>query len=738
MIIPSRVFMDRILIVSNRLPIQIHKRNSALQIQPTTGGLATGVNSIHKLGNSLWIGWPGIYLNQNQVEEREQIVDLLSNEKYHPVFLTPHEIKYYYEGFSNNTIWPLFHYFNLYATYDLKNWETYQKVNQKFCDEVIKVAKPNDTIWIHDYQLMLLPQMVRAQLPDAKIGYFHHIPFPSHEIFRLLPWREEILEGLLGANLIGFHTYDYVFHFLSCVRRILGNENYLGEIQIGSRQIKVDIFPMGIDYQRFSDAGKSPLVQKEMAHMLRKIGKRKIILSFDRLDYTKGIPLRLEAFAALLERKPEYRGKVSFILVAVPSRINVRQYQTLKKQIDELVGRINGKYGTTDWAPVSYFSRFLPFETLIALYGVADVGLVTPIRDGMNLMAKEFIATKINGLGALILSEMTGAAQELGEAIIVNPNDQEDIIEALETALAMPVDEQIKRNRIMQKRLSRYNVERWADDFLNRLSEAYIKQQDSAQQIMTLANRTELVESYSKSKKRLILLDYDGTLVPFATKPQKAVPTEDVIKMLSKLSKSSSNEVVLISGRDKKTFGEWFKSLKVGLAAEHGAWIKERPGDWKALEQLSDAWKKEILPILETYADRTPGSFVEEKDFSLAWHYRATEPTLGALRAKELKDNILSSISNLNLEVLNGNKVIEIKSSLINKGRAAQNWLSKQPYTFILAIGDDNTDEDLFAALPKEAYSIKVGVTPSKARYSLSSQKEVLPLLWKCIENEKP
>ncbi len=730
--------MDRILIVSNRLPIQIHKKNSTLQIQPTTGGLATGVNSIHKLGNSLWIGWPGIYLNQKQVEERKQIVDLLSNEKYHPVFLTPHEIKYYYEGFSNNTIWPLFHYFNLYATYDLKNWETYQKVNQKFCDEIIKVAKPNDTIWIHDYQLMLLPQMIREHLPDAKIGYFHHIPFPSHEIFRLLPWREEILEGLLGANLIGFHTYDYVFHFLSCIRRILGNENYLGEIQIGSKQTKVDIFPMGIDYKRFSDAGNNTLVQKEMAHTLRKIGKRKIILSFDRLDYTKGIPLRLEAFATLLENKPEYRGKVSFILVAVPSRINVSQYQTLKKQIDELVGRINGKYGTTDWTPVSYFSRFLPFETLIALYGIADVGLVTPLRDGMNLMAKEFIATKINGLGALILSEMTGAAQELGEAIIVNPNDQEDIIEALETALAMPIEEQIKRNRIMQKRLSRYNVERWADDFLNRLNDAYIKQQESAQQIMTPANRTELVESYSRSKKRLILLDYDGTLVPFATKPQKAVPTEDVTKMLSKLSKSSSNEIVLISGRDKKTIDEWFKSLKVGLAAEHGAWIKERSEDWRVLEQLSDAWKKEILPILETYADRTPGSFVEEKDFSLAWHYRATEPTLGALRAKELKDNILSSISNLNLEVLNGNKVIEIKSSLINKGRAAQNWLSKQQYTFILAIGDDNTDEDLFAALPKEAYSIKVGVTPSKARYSLSSQKEVLPLLWKCIENEKP
>ncbi len=256
--------MGRILIVSNRLPIQVTKNHTGFEVQPSTGGLATGVNSIHKSGNSVWIGWPGIYVRQSRVEERKRTADVLGHERYVPVFLTPYDISQYYEGFCNNTIWPLFHYFNLCATYEPKSWEVYRRVNQKFCNEVVKAFEPDDAIWIHDYQLMLLPQMLRERLPDAKIGYFHHVPFPSQEIFRLLPWREEVLQGLLGANLIGFHTYDYVFHFLSSVRRILGLDNYLGELQVGARLIKVEIFPMGIDYQRFFDAAASIVVQKRL------------------------------------------------------------------------------------------------------------------------------------------------------------------------------------------------------------------------------------------------------------------------------------------------------------------------------------------------------------------------------------------------------------------------------------------------------------------------------------------
>lgn len=729
--------MNRLLIVSNRLPISISRKNGDIHLQRSVGGLATGVGSFYKSYESLWIGWPGINVQKKQDDERDRIVDVLQKEQCHPVFLSPYDIKHYYDGFCNNTLWPLLHYFNHFAEYNPKTWRVYQRVNEKFCDAVMEVVRPDDIIWVHDYHLMLLPQMLRERLPDAEIGYFHHIPFPSYEVFRHLPWRKEILSGLLGADLIGFHTYGYVRHFLSSVRRLLGYEHSFGEVRTGTRVVRTDLFPMGIDYQRFADAAGSTPVQKEIARIRQMYGKRKIILSFDRLDYTKGIPLRLEAFDALLEKKPEYRGAVSLVLVAVPSRTGVDSYQALKKQIDELVGRINGKYGTTDWTPVSYFYNFLPFDTLVAFYSAADVALVTPLRDGMNLMAKEYVATRTDGTGVLILSEMAGAAEELGEAIIVNPNDQDAVIEAIEAALAMPEKEQIERNRTMQKRLMRYDIEHWVGDFLTRLGDARAVQVERSEQIITPDIREELVADYATGEDRLLLLDYDGTLVPFAAKPQKAVPDDATRKLLEALSRAPGNEVVVISGRDRYTLDAWFGAMDIGLIAEHGVWIKERSGEWRMSEALSDEWKAEIYPLLELYTDRTPGAFIEEKDYSLVWHYRRTEPLLGAQRAKDLKDDLLHLTSNLNVGVMEGNKVIEIKNNVVNKGRAALNWVTQRAWDFILAIGDDRTDEDLFEVLPPEAYSIKVGLAPSRARFNLVEQRDVLPLLWRCIECDR-
>lgn len=728
--------MNRLLIISNRLPVNVSRENGELRLQRSVGGLATGVGSFYKSCESLWIGWPGMNVQKQQDEEKNRIIETLRKEQCHPVFLTPYDIKHYYDGFCNNTLWPLLHYFNLFVEYDPKTWAVYQRVNEKFCDAVMEVARPGDTIWVHDYHLMLLPQMLRERLPDAEIGYFHHIPFPSFEVFRNLPWRREILSGLLGADLIGFHTYGYVRHFLSSVRRVLGYEHSFGEVRTGTRMVRTDLFPMGIDYHRFADAAESAPVQKEIAGIREKYGKRKIILSFDRLDYTKGIPLRLEAFDALLEKKPDYQGKVSLVLVAVPSRTGVHSYQALKKRIDELVGRINGKYGTTDWVPVHYYYNFLPFETLVALYSAADVALVTPLRDGMNLMAKECIATRTDGTGVLILSEMAGAAEELGEAIIVNPNDQSAMIEAIETALAMPEKEQIDRNRTMQKRLMRYDIERWVGDFLTRLGDARAVRVERSEQIVTPAIHDELIADYSAATDRLLLLDYDGTLVPFAANPQKAVPGDATREVLTSLSRPPGNEVVVISGRDRSTLDDWFGDLDIGIIAEHGVWVKERSGEWRMPEALSDDWKEEIHPLLELYTDRTPGSFIEEKDYSLVWHYRRTEPLLGAQRAKDLKDDLLHLTSNLNLGIMDGNKVVEIKNNVVNKGKTALNWISRQTWEFILAIGDDRTDEDLFEAVPPDAYSIKVGLAPSRARFNLVSQRDVLPLLRECIEHE--
>lgn len=729
--------MNRLLIVSNRLPVSLSKKNGDFRLQRSVGGLATGVGSFYKSYESLWIGWPGMNLQRKQDEEKERIVEALRKEQCHPVFLSPYDIKHYYDGFCNNTLWPLLHYFNLYADYDPKTWQVYQRVNERFCDAVMEVARPDDIIWVHDYHLMLLPQMLRERLPDAEIGYFHHIPFPSFEVFRHLPWRKEILSGLLGADLIGFHTYGYVRHFLSSVRRLLGYEHTFGEVKTGTRVVRTDLFPMGIDYHRFADAAGSTPVQKEITRIRQRHGNQKIVLSFDRLDYTKGIPLRLEAFDALLDRKPEYRGKISFVVVAVPSRTSVNSYKALKKRLDELVGRINGKYGTTEWTPVRYFYNFLPFETLVAFYSAADVALVTPLRDGMNLMAKEYVASRTDGTGVLLLSEMAGAAEELGEAIIVNPNDQDAVIEAIETALAMPEKEQIERNQIMQRRLMRYDIERWVGDFLTRLGDARTVQVDRAEQLVTPAIREQLVADYHSGKDRLLLLDYDGTLVPFAAKPQKAVPGEATREVLQNLIQTPGNEVVVISGRDRYTLENWFGEMDLGLIAEHGVWVKERSGEWRMPEALSDEWKGEIQPLLELYTDRTPGSFIEEKDYSLVWHYRRTEPVLGAQRAKELKDDLLHLTSNLDVGVMDGNKVIEIKNNVVNKGRAALNWISRRAWDFVLAIGDDRTDEDLFAAMPPEAYSVKVGLAPSRARFNLVSQRDVLPLLRRCLEADR-
>jgi trehalose 6-phosphate synthase/phosphatase len=733
--------MSRLLIISNRLPVSISKEKGQLRIEHSVGGLATGIGSFYKSHESIWVGWPGFNIQKMHKDDQQKITKLLNEEKCQPVFLTPREIKQYYGGFCNNTIWPLFHYFFLYAKYDPNWWNAYKKVNQKFLDAIMQIAEPGDTFWIHDYQLMLLPQMLRERLPNAKIGYFLHIPFPSYELFRLLPWRSEILSGMLGADLVGFHTYDYVRHFLSSVRRILGYEHTASEVQTGTRLVRVDLFPMGIDYNRFANATANVEVQKEVARIRQKIGNKKVILSSDRLDYTKGIPLRLEAFDALLSKKPEYRGKVSLIVVAVPSRTNVVQYQQLKRQIDELVGRINGKYATTEWIPVRYFSHFLPFEMLSAFYSVADVALVTPFRDGMNLMAKEFLASKVDGSGTLILSEMAGAAQELGEALIVNPNNQEQLVNAIDKALKMPSSEQIRLNRIMQKRLIRYSINRWVLDFLNGLDNAWLAQQKNLQHLVTPSIQKKLLESYVNAKKRLILLDYDGTLVPFASKPEDAQPSPDVLKLLKDLSSFHQNEVVIISGRDRKTLGDWFNVFDIGLIAEHGAWIRERSGKIRTPDTRVDDWKKQILPLVELCRDRTPGSFIEEKPDSLVWHYRNTEPLLGSMRAKELKDDLVHLTLNLGLAVVEGNKVVEIKNAAVNKGRAAGNWLSKGNWDFILALGDDRTDEDLFEVLPQDAYSIKVGLGPSKSRYNLTSQKDALPLLTKLVlakENVSP
>jgi len=727
--------MGRLLIVSNRLPVKAAKKGGTWRFQPSSGGLATGLGSFYKSRPSMWIGWSGI-AREKIVGQVQHFKAKLESESCYPVFLSKNDVESFYRGFSNRTIWPLFHYFPLYTLYDKDWWRAYKRVNEIFCDTVLRVIKSDDIVWVHDYHLMLLPKLLREKLPDATIGFFLHIPFPSSELFRLLPWGREILEGILGADLVGFHTHDYVHHFLNSVRRILGYDNTFGEISFRSGIVRADTFPMGIDYERFSGAVRDPDTVRTMQRIRKKVGDRKIILSIDRLDYTKGILQRLQAFDLFLQKNPKFRNRVTLIQVAVPSRTGVETYILLKKDLDELVGRINGKHAALGWVPVWYLHRSVPFHTLIALYHLADVALVTPLRDGMNLIAKEYIATKTDRKGVLILSAMAGAASELGEAIIVNPNDQEAIAESLGRALEMPDDEQIERNWVMQMRLERYNISQWVNDFMDRLFTVKKTQLELCGKKLTGEMRSNLLDEYGKRTERLFLLDYDGTLIPFGEKPEKVKPDGELLELLESLSEAPQNEVTIISGRARNTLQRWFSNLNIGLIAEHGVWLKEKDGSWEMVEPLRSDWKAEIRPILELYVDRTPGSFIEEKEFSLVWHYRKANPELAKVRARELKGAVLQLTANLNLGVLEGIKVMEIKSVGVNKGRAAIRWLSKKKWDFVLAMGDDWTDEDIFAVLPESAYSIKVGLGPSRARFNLESVTEVRSLVKELVGSQ--
>ena len=722
--------MQRLVIVSNRLPISVSKRRGRLNYQPSAGGLATGLSSVSL--DYVWIGWPGYVTNK--ADEKEAIGSYLGNRKMIPIFLTNEEIEKYYEGFSNRTIWPLFHYFTQNTVYDNTYWDIYQKVNGQFRDVLLEIVEPDDLIWIHDYHLMLLPCLLRRKLAEATIGFFLHIPFPSFEIFRSLPWRTQILKGLLGADLVGFHTYDYVRHFNSAVLRILGLEHTLGRLNYDDRTIKVDSFPMGIDYDKYATAPRKKKIKQEIEQLQSDIGPRRIILSIDRLDYTKGILQRLQAFHHFLHKNPRYVDKVILILIAVPSRSKVETYRLLKNQIDELVGKVNGEHGKIGWTPVWYIYRFFPFDKLTALYSIAEVAMITPYRDGMNLVAKEFVATKQKGKGVLIISEMAGAATELGEALLVNPNDIEEIADALLKALEMPVAEQGERIKTMQTKLKRYNVNRWAHDFIEALQHTKDQQRRFLSIFINESNTKELIANFEQSYRSLFLMDYDGALVPFAQTPEKAKPDSDVLSLLEKLSESGDKQIVLMSGRDKMTIQNWFGHLDIQLVAEHGACIRELDGNWQTIEPLTQDWKVEIRPVLELYVDRTPGSLVEEKEFSLVWHYRNTDVGLGEIRARELLDTLLFLTSNLMLQVVEGDKALEIKNIGVNKGRIAANVLSQGNWDFILAIGYEWADEDMFRILPKEAHSINVGLSASLATYTVKSYKEIRNLLKAMVE----
>ncbi|MGB2232314.1 MAG: bifunctional alpha,alpha-trehalose-phosphate synthase (UDP-forming)/trehalose-phosphatase [Flavobacteriaceae bacterium] len=730
--------MNKTIITSNRLPLQVNIKDQKLKITSSVGGLATGMKSVHAEGDAIWIGWSGIPNEELDPSMSLQVDEAIRKQKCISVPLSAEDVEQYYEGFSNKALWPLFHYFMEYSRFEQEEWEAYKRVNQKFADVILDHIEDGDTVWIHDYQLLLLPELIKNSKPNTSIGFFLHIPFPSYEIFRTFPWCKQLLKGMLGADLIGFHTYDYERHFLSSVKRILRLDVNFNQISYQDRLVKVDSFPMGIDYEKFHQAAlhqsmnvnkKSDLLERLKAHQSK---DRKLILSIDRMDYTKGIPNRIKAFEYFLEKYPKYKEKVRLVMLAVPSRSNVPQYQKLKRETDELVGRINGKFASVSWTPIWYFYRALPFKDLIDLYISSEVALITPIRDGMNLVAKEYVATRIQKDGVLILSEMAGAAKEMNEAILINPNSFEDFADSLEMALSMPKEEQTKRMSHLQKRLKRYNVEKWAQEFFKALENT--KYQEGANMAKKFTDQIEkqFIKDFKSKKEKLLILDYDGTLVGFENNPLDAKPSNDLYDLLDQLQGEKNTTVAIISGRDKDTFDSWFGNKNYNLISDHGVWwFSDKK--WTALERVKTDWMENIMPILETFVDRTPGTFIETKKYSLAWHYRMADPELAKIRTIELNTVLTSMVANNELSILQGNKVIEIKSSNVNKGRAMNQILLQKKYDFIAIAGDDWTDEYMFDEAPERAYTLKVGLENTKAKYHIKSHERILELLSKLI-----
>jgi len=721
----------KILIIANRLPVKIERTEDSFVVKRSEGGLATGLGSLETDAEMHWVGWPGVHVDDEN--EKQEITEKLNELNYHPVFLSGEQIENYYEGYSNSTIWPLCHYFFAYIQYKAEYWEAYRQVNTLFCEEALPFIEDDDIVWIQDYQLMLLPKKIRDKKPKVNIGYFHHIPFPSYELFRVLPEREQVLEGLLGADLIGFHTHDYMRHFISAIYRVLDLNCNLDEISLKDRIVHVDAFPMGINYEQYHRAPSLPEVKKISKRLIEELGNQTIVLSVDRLDYSKGILHRLNGFANFLENHPEYHKKVSLAMIVVPSRDAVDRYADLKTRIDQYIGKINGMYSTLGWTPVYYFYQSFPFNELVALYDIADIAMVTPLRDGMNLVAKEYLATKRGKPGVLILSEMAGAAIELTDAIIINPNDTQEIEAAILQALTMPKKEQRIRLNNMQKRISTQTVKKWANDFVKEL--LYISKQNNEifQKIVGKRQLSQIKKEYDQAYTRLILLDYDGTLSPFVKNPEDAVPSKELLNLLKKMTADKKNKVVINSGRNRQVLDKWFKGIDLDFAAEHGAFFKENH-KWHKNVQEKITWDDEILRIIEHTIDKTPRSRMEIKDASLVWHYRNVDVWLAELRQKQLINALMGPASRLNLQIVPGNKIVEIKSPDFNKGSEVKRLLGKNNYDFILAIGDDTTDEDMFHALSPGGVSIKVGHFSPAAKYRIPVQSSVIPFFENLIK----
>ena len=720
--------MGNLVIVSNRLPVSVKKVDGKLEFYPSVGGLATGLSSYANKPGSKWIGWPGLPSDDLTEAEKREIARELRKHRCYPVHLTQEQLDDYYNGYSNSVLWPLFHDLEVNRGDTPKCWRAYTEVNQLFVDETLALSKPGSDIWVHDYQLLLVPNMLRLERPSDRIGFFLHIPFPGVKTLSTTKHARDLLRGVLGADLVGLHTTGYTDAFLENCR-----QHHLGivepkKVTLPHRVVRVTNFPISIDYAKFAKAVKQRAVRRERRKMAWKYRGQKVIVTVDRLDPTKGLVGRLEAYQKLLKTNPQLHKKVVMVMLAVPTRADIEEYKQLKEHVEKLVQKINTSFGTASWQPVEYMYESWPFERLAALYQRADVAFIAPVRDGMNLVAKEYIASRPKHDGVLILSETAGAAEELKDAVLVNPAQPATLVEGLSRALTMPRKELRRRTSHMQKHIQQFNIQKWADTFVEALQLPVPVPAAGTRTIGKVIHQ-EIIASYHQASHRLLLIDYDGVLRRFVKDPDTAKPTERVLNILQQLSHDPHNDVALVSGRSKQDLEAWFGHLPLALAAEHGALFRRKGGkNWHRTSTASRAWKKDVASLFDYYTSITPGAQTEQKEWAVVWHYRGASPYYAQKHLVALKRLLKPLMDTAGLAIHDGNKVLEVHASEINKGRVTQEWLIHDQ-DFILALGDDVTDEDMFATLPPEAYTIKVGRGVTAARFRVKDVSDVLSLL---------
>ncbi|SMF00580.1 bifunctional alpha,alpha-trehalose-phosphate synthase (UDP-forming)/trehalose-phosphatase [Pseudobacteriovorax antillogorgiicola] len=720
----------RQILVSNRLPVSIRQGDDDQEptLQRSSGGLVRGLNVIHHEADSLWVGHLG------QIENGDQeLTKKLLDEGFVNVELDPNIYDRYYSGYANDTLWPLFHNFLASMSISDNHWDSYQKVNQQFAEKIIEILQPDDWIWIHDYQLMLLPQILREHDSKLKISYFHHIPFPSSEIFSAIPRRQELMCGLLGADYIGFHTNDYVRHFMATVKRVLGAKTKINEINHDDRSIKVSAHPLGVDFGAFS----KPHPQETPPPAKLSDKERVTFLGIDRLDYTKGIPERLTSFARFLDLYPEYIGKARLTQICVPSRQDVDSYAEIRNQVERLVGNINGKVSSTDYIPVEYIFRSIPTAEVIDLYQKADVMVVTPLRDGLNLVCKEYVVSRTDSDGCLVLSEFAGSASEMGEALQVNPYDIENVAHTFNKALQMGREERQERMTALRKRMEEHDNRYWAQNYL----EAWSQHEDGARSksiYLNQRNREDLIDKLSSKQKIHLFLDYDGTLAPIQDRPEMAVPDQRLDRFMGRLAASSMFDVAIVTGRPKDFCDEYLTSYKVPIAAEHGSFIRfPEDGTWEKSIAFSGgdikSLQAEILDLLESCQKVVPRSHIEAKETCIVWHYRESEPDFADQQAHILADSLEQMLNKTSWSVYHGNKTVEIRPSLVHKGFAVEfllkslEWSSEKDS--FLTIGDDTTDEDMHRVHIDHNISIHIGSENPFSKYYLKSPDDLYEFL---------